>query len=322
VAAPIGRMGSDDHDRVLVIDDEPDVAELVGIALSMAGYTVEVAHDGTEGLALATARPPAAVLLDIMMPGITGLQVCDALRRDVVTATTSIIMLTARRAVSDQVEALHRGADDYITKPFNPDELVARVATVLRRGRKLRDVSPLTGLPGNFEITRQLESLVAEPVQSFALMHADLDHFKPYNDRYGFLRGDDSIRTTAGVLLSALSQIETRPRFLGHLGGDDFALLVAEEAAEELAGGIVDAFGAVAPSLYDPVDARRGYIEVRARDGGTGCYPLLSISLGIATTRRRRYTSAHAAVAVASEMKEVAKLHPGSTWRVDRRGSR
>jgi diguanylate cyclase (GGDEF)-like protein len=321
VAAPIGRAGaSDNGDRVLVIDDEPDIAELVGVTLRTAGYSVEVAHGGTEGLAKASARPPAAVLLDVMMPGLTGLQVCEALRQDVATATTSIIMLTARRATADQVEALRRGADDYITKPFDPDELVARVETALRRGRKLREVSPLTGLPGNFEITRQLELLIIEPEQNFALIHADLDSFKPYNDRYGFLKGDDGIRTTAEVLLSELSKVETKPRFLGHLGGDDFALLVADDATEEVASRIVAAFDAVAPSLYDPADAQRGYIEVRARDGGMGRYPLLSISLGIATTRRRRYSSAHEAAAVATEMKEVAKLHPGSTWRLDRRG--
>jgi diguanylate cyclase (GGDEF)-like protein len=321
VAAPIGRAGpSEDGDRVLVIDDEPDIAELVGVTLRTAGYAVEVAHGGNEGLALASARPPAVVLLDVMMPGITGLQVCEALRQDVATATTSIIMLTAKRATADQVEGLRRGADDYITKPFDPDELVARVETAVRRGRKLREVSPLTGLPGNFEITRQLDSLIAEPVQSFALIHADLDSFKPYNVRYGFLKGDDGIRTTAEVLLSELSAIETKPRFLGHLGGDDFALLVADESAEELADRIMGAFDAIAPSLYDPLDAQRGYIEVRARDGGMGRYPLLSISLGIATTRRRRYATAHEAAAVATEMKEVAKLHPGSTWRLDRRG--
>src|SRR3981081_3677802 len=82
VAAPIGRAGSgEDGDRVLVIDDEPDIAELVGGTLGTAGYAVEVAHGGNEGLALASARPPAVVLLDVMMPGITGLQVCEALRQ-------------------------------------------------------------------------------------------------------------------------------------------------------------------------------------------------------------------------------------------------
>jgi DNA-binding response OmpR family regulator len=197
-------------ERVLVVDDEIDIAKVLELNLSAEGFEVAVANSAQEALDAALTFRPDLVLLDINMPGMDGLQVTRALRSDALTASTSIILVTAKASVDDRLIGLAAGADDYVTKPFDVDELLSRVRAALRRSHQLRGMSPLTGLPGNFEILRQLNSFLQEDGVSFALIHADLDHFKFYNDKYGFVQGDEAIKATAELLLDELGRISTR----------------------------------------------------------------------------------------------------------------
>ena len=306
--------------RVLVIDDDEAAARLASMTMELEGYEVFVASDGEAGLALARELRPRLVLLDMMMPGISGLEVCTALREDPTTATTTILFLTARTLPADRLAAAVSGADDYITKPFDLEELRVRATAALRRADALRDVSPLTRLPGNNQILARLGVQLSESPQRFALIHADLDNFKAYNDRYGFVRGDEAICATADVLARAIGAHATSPRFLGHVGGDDFAMIAAPESAEALADAVVAAFDSRSPAMHTRADRQRGFITTTGRDGTDRRHPLLSLSLGIATTAVRQFSSVHEIAAVASEVKTKAKGEPGSTWRIDRRG--
>ena len=305
-------------DRILVVDDEPDVARLLEVALTSEGFVVELTSNAAQAFDAAVACPPDLVLLDVSMPGMSGLDLTGELKSDVMTAATPIILVTARASLVDELAGLAAGADDYIAKPFDLDEVVGRVRTALRRSKQLRGLSPLTGLPGNFEIQRQLETLLANK-SDFALIHADLDAFKAYNDRYGFVRGDAAIRATARLLVDELRAVRGRPRFIGHVGGDDFAVITAAGIAERYAERVIARFAALAATLHDPDDMARGSMRVPARNGDVRDQPLLSISLGVATTRARSFRSPAAMAAVASEMKSVAKSALHSAWRVDRR---
>jgi len=135
-------------ETILVVDDDPDIARFVEVNLRSAGYEVAVAGDGEEALDKAAELRPDLVLLDVMMPRIDGFEVAQRLRRSPQTANTSIIMLTAKALSADKVTGLQSGADDYIIKPFDPIELLARVKGTLRRAKEMRNLSPLTGLPG------------------------------------------------------------------------------------------------------------------------------------------------------------------------------
>ena len=121
--------------KILVVDDEPEAVELVEFNLKQAGFTVVTAADGTEALNKARANSPNLIVLDLMLPEISGLEVCKMLRRDPATAGVPIIMLTAKAAEIDRVLGLELGADDYITKPFSPRELVLRIQKLLLRGQ-------------------------------------------------------------------------------------------------------------------------------------------------------------------------------------------
>ena len=120
-------------ERVLVVDDEPDIVALVAYHLAKSGYSVSTATSGTEGLAVARRDKPSLIVLDLMLPGLSGLEVMDELRSDAMTSRIAVLMLTARREESDRIKGLSLGADDYLTKPFSPQELVLRVAAILRR---------------------------------------------------------------------------------------------------------------------------------------------------------------------------------------------
>ena len=303
--------------RVLVADDDVDVAGLVRMSLELEGFAVEVVPDGRRALERICADPPDVVLLDVMMPGLDGVEVVRRLRASAATAALPVLLLTARGLSADKVVGLTAGADDYIVKPFDTAELVARIRTTLRRTADVRAVSPLTGLPGNGRIELELRSRLGSG-QAFAVSHVDLDEFKSYNDRYGFLRGDGLLRALAGCLLDAAAD-EDPPVFVGHVGGDDFVVLSTPEQAERVAHRAVERFDEVVRAHYDAEDLERGHLRVHDRRGELREHPIVSVSIGIAW-HRDGDADARAVVAAAGEMKAYAKSRPGSFVAVDRRG--
>jgi diguanylate cyclase (GGDEF)-like protein len=305
-------------ETILVVDDDPDIARFVEVNLRSAGYDVSVASDGAEALEKAATLRPDLVLLDVMMPRIDGFEVAQRLRRNPQTSNTSIIMLTAKALSTDKVLGLTAGADDYIIKPFDPIELLARVKGTLRRAKEMRNLSPLTGLPGNIRIQEEIERMVRED-RPFAVLYADLDNFKAYNDQKGFVRGDRLIQATARIIQDAVVEFAGSDGFVGHVGGDDFVAVVAPEIAEDVAKRIVERFGEEVDGFYDPEDLERGYVEVEDRKGVLQKLPLAGVSVGIATSNVRRFAHYGEAVAVATEMKQFAKRDLGSSYAVDRR---
>jgi diguanylate cyclase (GGDEF)-like protein len=304
-------------ETILVVDDDPDIARFVEVNLRSAGYEVSVAGDGAEALDLATEIRPDLVLLDVMMPRLDGFEVAQRLRKNPQTANTSIIMLTAKALSSDKVTGLQSGADDYIIKPFDPIELLARVKGTLRRAKEMRNLSPLTGLPGNIRIQEEIERQVREH-RPFAVLYVDLDNFKTYNDKYGFVRGDRLIQGTARMIQDAVMGSDT-DGFVGHVGGDDFVAVVEPETAEEVAKRVCERFDQDRALYYEDEDLDRGFVRMEDRKGIEQDIPLVTVSVGIATTSRRAFAHYGEAVAVATEMKQFAKRDGGSSYAVDRR---
>jgi len=305
-------------DRILVVDDDPEIREFVKTHLESEGFEIEVAASGPEALEFATERPPALVLLDVMMPGMDGLTTLRHLRNDVPTANIPVVMLTAKPQAAERVKGLDLGADDYLTKPFEVDELVARVRSVIRRAQHMRDLSPLTGLPGNFRISTELEQRVRDG-RPFAVVYADLDNFKAFNDTYGFMRGDAVIKFTADTLVNIASETVGDGVFVGHVGGDDFVIVFDPEHIEPFCQAVIKHFDDGILEFYDIADALQGHIEVVDRVGEKQAFPIASLSMGVATNRHRVLTSEWEVSAIATEMKDFAKREPGSFYAIDQR---
>jgi diguanylate cyclase (GGDEF)-like protein len=315
-------MSLKDRDRelILVADDDEDIVRFVEINLRLEGFEVATASDGEEALQVANDDLPELVLLDVMMPKIDGFEVCQRLRSDSRTKGISVIMLTAKSLSADKVLGLTMGADDYIIKPFDPTELVARVKSAMRRTKQMRDINPLTQLPGKIQIQAEVQQRV-ESGSRFALIYADLDNFKAFNDHYGFLRGDGAIKLLAATIDDC---VERGPgdgsTFIGHIGGDDFVVLTDTDSVETMAKDICGEWDRRLASLYDAEDFERGYIELDDRRKETHRFPLSTVSMGIATNRRRPIQSHWEASEIAAEMKSFAKRARGSGYAIDRRG--
>jgi len=303
---------------VLVVDDDPDLVRFVEVNLRFEGFETASAADGEAALKRAGELRPDLILLEVGLPEIDGYEVVRRLRAGLFTQQSSIIMLTGKTLSADKVVGLTAGADDYILKPFDPLELMARVKSTLHRAEELRAANPLTRLPGNARIQSELKERVATGAQ-FALMYIDLDNFKAFNDHAGFLRGDGAIKLLAECILSSASSWGGETPFVGHVGGDDFVAVIDAPGAETVAKDIVACWDRQVAGLYEAPDVERGYIEVPDRMRRKQHFPLSRVSIGIASNLHRNLTSHWEAVEIATEMKQFAKRQEASSYAFDRR---
>jgi diguanylate cyclase (GGDEF)-like protein len=310
-----------ESDLIIVVDDDADIARFVQMNLEVEGFTVIVAPDGLEALRLVAEQRPDLAVVDLMMPNIDGLELTRRLRSNPMTSAMPIIMLTAKGLTVDKVIGLTAGADDFIIKPFDTMELVARIRSTLRRSKEFRESSPLTGMPGNTRILQEISTRAARR-DPFAVGHVDIDRFKAVNDVYGFSRGDEFIVSLAKALdLAVRSITDGPPAFIGHVGGDDFVIVCTPDQIRPLSEIAVSAFDQMLDTLYDPVDIERGYLEKRDQRGEIQRAGLVTISIGFAFSTDDRPLSPREVSARASEMKTVAKSQPGSYVAIDRRAA-
>lgn len=302
--------------RILVADDEPDLLTIMRETLESEGFVVECAHDGNEALKMIQNNPPDIAVLDLRMPRMDGFEVCRRLREDPLYEHLPCIILSASGTRDSKVEGLTLGADDFITKPVDIVELLARVRMILKRTRQGLDANPLTRLPGNVSIETHVEDALAEG-RPLAVLYIDLNQFKAFNDAYGYDAGDRVIKGT-GLMLLRIAR-ERHGRFLGHIGGDDFIVMTAPDDMEPVARKICEEFDKMAPSFYNEADRARKRIVSTDRQGRMIEFPLLSVSIGICHNTHRRLTSYAQVSQYGAELKKAAKQISGSAFVVDRR---
>lgn len=309
-------------DKILVVDDDPYIRQLLKTTLGRQ-YVVLEAESGAEALQLLAAGDVRLILLDVMMSGLSGYDVCLRLRRNPRTCHIIIVMLTARDSEEDMVEGLRIGADDYLVKPFKTSELIARIESHLRRQWRELQANPLTGLPGNNEIDQIIRTSIRAGL-SVAVCYADINNFKTYNDRYGFSAGDRVLTFTADLLTRAVAEHgDPDSDFVGHVGGDDFVLVTSPDRVEAVCTTVVEGFDADIRSFYDDGDAAQGGIETLDRQRNPVFSPLLTISLAVVSTGGRRFGHPAQISQAAAEVKAfLKKTNQGSSsFMLDRRRS-
>jgi diguanylate cyclase (GGDEF)-like protein len=303
---------------VLVVDDDAALRAIISTNLGLAGFRVMGAADGPSALALLDDHVPDVVVLDVMMPMMDGYATLGKIRRHATASHVPVIVLTGGGSDSiDPVKSLEAGADDFIAKPFSPQEMLARVRAKVRRANVDSSLQPLTRLPGNIAIEHAVRNRFEER-RPWAVIYADIDNFKAYNDAYGFARGDDAIKLVASTMVETIKAMGDETDFLGHIGGDDFIVVTVPARAETLAKAIAANFDRAVPAVYDAVDRARGWIASRDRRGNPQRFPLMSLSLAI-VTNSNRVTSYQNIGEVAAELKSYAKRQPGSYVAMDKR---
>ncbi len=304
--------------RVLVVDDERNILDIIKFNLEMEGYEVTTSMEGEEALRLVHEIKPDLILCDIMMPVLDGLEVCRRLKADGRTNQIPVVMLSARTQAQDKISSIEAGADDFITKPFDFSDLVARMKINLIRAKQKRDVSPLTSLPGSISIEAETKQRIAKN-NLFSVLYVDIDNFKPFNDLYGFPTGDKAVRLLASIVDEAVKRHGNIDDFVGHGGGDDFVVITTPERSSIIAEDIINHFDQHIVALYHDDDLKRGYSILVDRLGRDNYIPIMTLSIGVASNNKRRITTHWEVGEIAKETLSYAKSIPGSTYFMDRR---
>jgi PleD family two-component response regulator len=304
--------------RILVVDDEPHIRQILKFTLEKAGYQVFAAADGEAALDKMAEIKPSLVLLDVMMPKMDGFEVCRKMRKDFMLSHIPVIMLTAKGDLNEKVRGLEGGANDYLIKPYSNEELLLRVRNVLEWNIKQKEANPLTGLPGNTAIERELISRINQK-KPYAFLYIDIDNFKGFNDYYGYQKGDEIIEFLASILTKAIEKLGSKEDFVGHIGGDDFVMIASPTRAELMAKFVIDEFDKGALLLLDEDDVKRGYLEVRDRQGELKRIPVMSVTMALVMSTDNKIEHFAEINDIASSLKEYGKRIKGSVVVKERR---
>jgi diguanylate cyclase (GGDEF)-like protein len=252
------------------------------------------------------------------MPKLDGFSVCQKLREDPLYEPLPVIILSASGTRDSKVTGLNLGADDFITKPVDVPELLARIRMIIKRSRLGLDANPLTHLPGNVSIETHIDARL-EGKGPLAVLYVDLNQFKAYNDSYGYDAGDRVLRSVGEMLLKLTRQAPGRADFVGHIGGDDFIVITEPARMEALAAEIIKEFDASVPGFYNDADRAKGKIVSTDRQGRIREVPVLSVAIGICHNAHKELNSYAEISQFGAELKKHAKARTGSAYVLDRR---
>ncbi|MBI1388383.1 MAG: diguanylate cyclase [bacterium] len=292
--------------------------------LSDLGYVIERPKKVRRLYDQILAQIPNVLLINIDTLKDEAIEIIRKLKENPLTYTSPIIIVLGEHELMREILVLEAGAEDFVVKPVSPRILAARIHTSMRRNVRLQVSNPLTGLPGALCVEEQVTRRLDEKV-STAMCYADLDYFKAFNDTYGYSRGDNVIRILATILHEAITMHGSENDFVGHIGGDDFIMIVRHECVEPICAYICQSFDALIPFQYDEEDMRVGYITSKNRQGEEMRFPLMTVSIGVVTNERRVIESYLYMTELAAKMKEFAKSivksasEPKSIFRVDQR---
>lgn len=262
--------------RLLIVEDDIDIGNMLKIYFSGLEYDVDVATRGSEALEKTKQVLPHLIVLDIMLPDIDGYEVCRTLRTSTRTSHIPVIFLTQKDERSDKLQGLELGADDYITKPFDIEELKLRVQGAIRRSERESLTDPRSGLPAGRLIEEQLRRIIRE--KGWALLDARINHFDPFRDVYGFVAGDDVLRFTAMLIGEVVDEIGTSSDFIGHAGGDNFIIITTENAAPSIKERLKSRFAEEVLTHYNFMDRQQNYM---LSPDGQEKVPFMTIAVGI-----------------------------------------
>jgi signal transduction histidine kinase/DNA-binding response OmpR family regulator len=296
--------------RVLIVDDDPSIRMICREVLELGGYQVRDAGSANAALSEARRFRPDMIVLDVLMPGIDGYRTAEMIRADPAIGMAPIMFLSARGDTADKVRAFRSGAEDYMVKPFDAAELLARVAKALDRQARELGASPTTQLPGADAIQAEIERRIGDA--GSVACYLDLDNLKAFNDYYGYAKANAVIRQTGDVIRYVVQRFGTPVDFIGHIAGDDFVFVTSAEKADVVCRTLCERFDSLIKLYYDVGDRHRGYIETKDRFGVMRRFPMMSVSVAaISLARAKTYAGLAELAAVG---KRTAKAIPGSSY--------
>jgi PleD family two-component response regulator len=285
--------------RILIVEDDFDISNMLRIYFTGQGYDTMVAGRGSEALEKTRQSLPHLIVLDIMLPDIDGYEVCRNLRTNTRTSHIPIIFLTQKDERSDRLQGLELGADDYITKPFDIEELKLRVQNAISRAERESLTDPRSGLPAGRLIEEQLRNIIRR--DDWGFMDMRLNNFNAFKEVYGFVAGDDVLRFTAMLLGEVVDANGSMNDFIGHPGGDNFICITSHENSETIQTAIKERFAEEVASHYNFMDREQGYIVTTQDDGAELQTPLMTISIGLVSPAQHNFADIREITELAAE---------------------
>jgi PleD family two-component response regulator len=285
--------------RLLIVEDDIDISNMLKIYFNGLGYDTDVAMRGSEALEKTRQVLPHLIVLDIMLPDIDGYEVCRTLRTNTRTSHIPVIFLTQKDERSDRLQGLELGADDYITKPFDIEELKLRVQGAIRRSERESLTDPRSGLPAGRLIEEQLRKIIRET--GWAFLDVRINHFDPFKDVYGFVASDDVLRFAGMLLGEVLDELGTSGDFLGHAGGDNFVILTTEGASEGIRQKLKERFSEEVKTHYNFMDRQQSFILAANGDGQMEQFPLMTLAVGLVKPSQQSFSDIREITELAAE---------------------
>jgi len=285
--------------RLLVVEDDHDISNMLKIYFTGLGYEVDAAIRGGEALEKTRHVLPHLIVLDIMLPDIDGYEVCRTLRTNTRTSHIPVIFLTQKDERSDRLQGLELGADDYITKPFDIEELKLRVQGAIRRSERESLTDPRSGLPAGRLIEEQLRRIIRET--GWAYMDLRINNFEPFKDVYGFVASDDVLRFAAMIIGEVLDELGNSGDFVGHAGGDNFIIITREENSDNIRQRLKVRFADEVQTHYNFMDRQQGFILAPKAEGQTEQVPLMTFAVGIVSPSQQQFADIREITELAAE---------------------
>jgi diguanylate cyclase (GGDEF)-like protein len=300
---------------IVIVSDDSVLINIILKSLNTS-YNVIVFNGVTSALDCIYNSIPDLVVVEIALNDTTTIDILNSLKGDPMFSQLPLLAILPENTEIPEWNSFF--VEDYIKISDIEKEILPRVELCIARSERVVEINPLTRLPGNISINKQIQDRL-DANEIFALAYLDIDHFKPFNDKYGFSRGDEVIKIAGRLILNIVKNKQAQYSFIGHIGGDDFIYIMNIDVIEETSAEIIDVFNRIIQTFYDPEDRERGYIQSIDRQGSTKIFSFMTVSIGIASNKYYNFVHYGEITEVASKMKALAKRSKGGNFKIDRR---
>lgn len=304
--------------KIVLAVPDLKLREILLYLLKAWEYNAVVLGEGDNVVECLKKENPSLVIIDAALQDKRGLEICKEIKYDFLTSYIPTIVLIDKKQLRRDLLSIEQGVDDYLIKPPDPIDLEIRITLALRSAFHHFNANALTRLPGNKLIERELMQKLGSG-RHFSFQYLDIDNFKSYNDKYGYMRGNEIIIETARIISENVKVCGNSKDFVGHVGGDDFVIITTPDKAEPIAKQTIREFDAMSPGYYSDSDRENGFIVSHDRSGKIANMPLMSISVAIVNNKSGAISNLIELMDVTTEIKNYLKSQPGSNFMVNRR---
>ena len=307
---------------VLIVDD---TTEIINLTLKLfnkdKGFIFVHCSSNTPTLKSGLQSIPDLIIInaDNIQNDVRG--VCEYIRKNKENNITPIVITASTREEEFKIDMMKNKVEYVISKPLNEKYFYYTIRNISSLISANRCISALTGLPGNVQIENELKRRISSRSQ-YAVLYMDLDNFKAYNDKYGFMNGDEVIKFTSDVIQEAVQKYGTKGDFVGHVGGDDFVAILDFDNARKIGRYIIKKFDSQISQFYTEDDVKKGYIRVLNRKGKLEKYMIMTITVAMISNRYKKYVNPLEIGEDGASVKKKAKAIEGSTFLEDKRKTR